>query len=142
LLDSPLVNFKNMTTIVVFASSLFIMSAFLTIKAVEIKYEKRNLLLCFLGKCDTTSEKFISDLKFKVLQIIQSTRYIALVQTKEVCKSLLEKVEAKIVSEYRARHMMIMGQKEIANKGSVSFYLKKINEGKTLNGKGKIEEVL
>ncbi|MEK7635075.1 MAG: hypothetical protein AAB446_01425 [Patescibacteria group bacterium] len=130
------------TTIVVFASSLFLLAVFVAIKAVEVKYEKRNLLLCLLGKCDTKSEKLVSDFKFKTLQIIQSVRYIVLVQVKEVCKTLLENVEEKIVNEYRARHMMIMGHKEIANKGSVSFYLKKINEGKTLSGRGKIEEVL
>jgi hypothetical protein len=131
-----------MTTIVVFTLSLFTMSAFIAIKAVEIKYEKRNLLFCLLGKCDIKSEKLVSDMKFKVLQLIQTVRYLVLVKTKEVCKNLLEKVEEKIMNEYRTRHMMIMGHKDIVSKGSVSFYLKKINEGKNLSGKGKIEEVL
>jgi hypothetical protein len=129
-----------MATIIIFASSLFTMSAFVAIKAVEVKYEKRNLLLCLLGKCDAKSEKLISDLKFKTLQLIQSARYIALVQTKEVCKNLLEKVEQKIVDEYRTKHMMIMGHKDLVSNGAVSFYLKKINEGKNLGARGKIEE--
>ncbi len=130
-----------MATIVIFASSILILSVFVAIKAVEMKYEKRNLLLCLLGKCDAKSEKLVSDFKFKILQLIQSVRYIVLVQTKVVCKNLLDRVEEKIINEYKARHMMIMGQKNIANRGSVSFYLKKINESKGLSGRGKIEEI-
>jgi hypothetical protein len=131
-----------MATIVIFASSLFTASALITVKAVEIKYGKRNFILELLSKLDAKSDKLISDVKFKALQIIQSVRYIVLVQIKAVCKNLLDKVEEKIMNEYKARHTMIMGQKNITNRGSVSFYLKKITEDKSNGQKGKIEQSL
>jgi hypothetical protein len=131
-----------MTTIVVFVSSLFVALAFLGLKAVEIKYGKKNILLDLLSRFDLRTDKLISDLKFRSLQLIQSARYIVLVQTKAVCKKLLETVEEKIMDEYRARYTMIMGQKEIAGNGSASFYLKKISEDKSSGRKGKIEESL
>lgn len=139
---SLLAKLKHMATIVIFASSLFTASALITVKAVEIKYGKRNFILELLSKLDAKSDKLISDVKFKALQIIQSVRYIVLVQIKAVCKNLLDKVEEKIMNEYKARHTMIMGQKNITNRGSVSFYLKKITEDKSNGQKGKIEQSL
>jgi hypothetical protein len=129
-----------MATIIVFASSLFLTVALVIIKAIEIKYNKSNLALELISKLDSKSDKLISDIRFMVLQVIQSVRYIALVQTKAVCKNLLEKVEQKIMEEYRMGHDVFMGRKEIANKGSVSFYLKKITEHKGNEGGGKIEQ--
>jgi len=136
-----LIKFKCMTTIIVFASSFFTASALVAIKAIEIKYGKKNLVLELLSLLDTKSDKFIYDVKFKALQIIQSVRYVILVQTKTVCNNLLDKVEEKTMNEYKTRHNMIMmGQKNIVtNKGSVSFYLKKITEEKYNGQKGKIE---
>jgi hypothetical protein len=130
------------TTIVVFISSLAIVLAFLVVKAIEIKYEKRNIFCELLGKFEEGSHKLVTDLKFKSLQLIQSARYVVLVEAKEFAKKLFEKLEQKIINEYHARHTMIMGQKEIAVSGSASFYLRKITENKDNGAKGKIEESL
>jgi hypothetical protein len=130
------------STIVVFISSLAIVLAFLAIKAVEIKYEKRNIFCELLGKFEEGSHKLVAAFKFKSLQLIQSARYIILVEVKEFAKKLFEKLEQKIINEYHARHTMIMGQKEIAANGSASFYLRKITEDKNNGVKGKIEESL
>jgi hypothetical protein len=131
-----------MATIIVFASSLIVLSVFVVIKAIEIKYEKRNIFCELLGKFDDASHKLVADLKFKILQFVQSARYIVLVKAKEAIKKILEKLEEKIVREYRAGHTMIMGQREIAVSGSASFYLRKISENKDNGAKGKIEESL
>jgi hypothetical protein len=130
------------TTIVVFISSFFIALVFLTLKTIEIKYEKRNIFCELLGKFDATAHKLIVDLKFKSLQLIQSARYIVLIEAKEFAKKLFEKLEQKIINEYHAHHIMIMGQKEIATTGSASFYLRKITEDKNNGTKGKIEDSL
>ena len=131
-----------MATIIVFASSLLVMLALIFFKAIELKCGKRNFVLSFICRLDSKLDKFISYLKFKALQLIQSVRYIALVQAKIVCKNLLEKVEEKIMNEYKIRQSAIMGHKNILDKGSASFYLKKITEGKSNGQKGKIEETM
>jgi len=131
-----------MATIVIFTSSFFVASAFISIKAVELKYKKRNVILMLLSRLDMKSKELVSNLRFRILQLVQSVRYIALVQTKIICKNLLSKVEEKIMEEYRTRHNIIMGRREIINNGSASFYLKKITENKTGNQRGKIEDSL
>ena len=131
-----------MTTIVVFASSLFITSAFVSIKAVELKYGKKNIILRIVGKFDSKCDHCVSSLKFKGLQLIQSIRYIFLVKIKEVCKDLFRRAEEKVMNEYKKRQDVVMGKKDITSKGSVSFYLKKITENKGNGEKGKIEDIL
>jgi hypothetical protein len=131
-----------MTTITIFISSLFVLAAFLGLKTAEIKYEKRNIFCEILGKFDEGAHKLVANLKFKSLQLIQSARYIVLVEAKEAARKLFEKLEEKIIAEYRAGHTMIMGQKEIAGNGSASFYLRKITENKDNGQRGKIEETL
>lgn len=130
-----------MTTIIVFASSLVITSALIIIKALELKHEKKNIILRILSRFDSKSDKFVSALKFKSLQLVQSVRYIALVKSKEVFNDLFNRTKERILEELRVRHnIIIMGRKEIAHKGSVSFYLKKITENKGVGMKGKIED--
>ena len=138
--DSLSIKLKYMATIVIFVSSLLIASALIFFKAVELKSGKRNFALGFLCRLDAKSEKLISDLRFRWSQLAQSVRYIALVQTKIICKNLLDKIEEKIMNEYRAKQSaIIMGHKNIINRGSVSFYLKKIAENKGVGEKGRIE---
>lgn len=131
-----------MATIVVFASSLFVTSAFVSLKAVELRYGKKNIILELIGKFDSKCDCCVSNLRFRSLQLVQSIRYIMLVQIKEVCKDLFYKVKEKIKEEYKIRQNTMMGQKDITNKGSVSFYLKKITEDKCNGEKGKIEDCL
>lgn len=131
-----------MTIITIFVSSLCLTTILVTLKAVEIKYKKRNFIFNLLEHTDDWAEKVISGLKFKLLQLVQIVRYIVLVETKEICKNLLEKIEEKIANEYRAKQLIIMGRKNIPINNSASFYLKKIHEEKQNMEKGKIEESL
>ncbi|NLE07447.1 MAG: hypothetical protein GX627_02440 [Parcubacteria group bacterium] len=125
-----------MTTIVVFASSFVAMSALVGFKALELKDGKKNITLKCVGLFDRKAEKLISNIKFRFVQIIQTARFLVLVQVKVIFKKLLKKIEADI----KSKQTVLMGQKNIINKGSVSFYLKKIAEDKINNGGGKIEE--
>jgi hypothetical protein len=131
-----------MATIVIFASSLLIASTLLITKAIELKYGRKNFFLEIINKLDSRSNKFIFDLRFRSLQFIQIIRYILLVQTKIVMKNLLDKVEERIMNEYKLKQSVIMGRRNIVDRGSVSFYLKKITEDKGHSGRGKIEESL
>lgn len=125
---------KTMTNIVVFASSLSVASILVLVKALELRFGKRNALLRLIGRLDAKALSAASSLKFRSLQLIQSARYIVLVKSKEVAKSLFEKAWDKIVIEYRERERVMMGQKNITNKGAVSFFLKKIDESKEKKG--------
>lgn len=140
--DSPgflFIKLKNMATIVVFASSLSLTSLLVLVKAVELKYGKKNAVLGFICRFDTKAVSLIAALKFKSLQLIQSIRYLVLVQSRAVLKDWFLKARESVMNEYNARQSMIMGRKNILNKGSVSFYLKKITENKGNGEKGKIE---
>lgn len=128
-----------MTTIIVFASSLLIALVLLFTKAAELKFGKRNIILNLIGKFDYKCDKCISDFKFGSLQLVQSVRYIMLVQIKGICIDLFNRAKEKILNEYKTRQNIIMGHKDIIDKGSVSFYLKKITEDKYNGGRGKIE---
>lgn len=129
-----------MITIVIFASSLSLASILVLIKAIELKYKKRNIALRVLGKLDNTTEKLIFNFKFKSLQLIQSLRYILLVQSKAIFKEHLHKIQEKMLNEYKIRHEKMMGKRNISANGSASFYLKKITESKDSGEKGRIEE--
>jgi hypothetical protein len=131
-----------MATIIIFACSLFIASVLVLIKAIELKRGVKNTILKFIGRFDAKSHQLVSAVKFKSLQLIQSIRYIILVEAKRVAEDLLHKTKEKALNEYRIRQNMMMGQKEIVSRGSVSFYLKKITEHKGGGVKGKIEESL
>lgn len=128
-----------MVTIVVFASSLFIASAIILMKTIELKYGKRNVLFGFISKFDPDLKKLVLSLEFKSLQFIQVVRHILLVQTKIILKNLFHRIKEKIVNEYKTRRDVVMDHRNIANNGSVSFYLKKIAENRGNGKRGKIE---
>jgi hypothetical protein len=128
-----------MATIVVFASSLSVLSIFVFIKALDLKFGNENTLLKLIRKADKKSEELVSGLRFRMLQIVQTVRYIILVQVKAYFKELVQSTEERIRQEYIARHEAIMGRRQIASNGSASFYLKKITETKVA-GRGKIEQ--
>lgn len=131
-----------MATIIVFCSSLFLAIALLVFKAIDIKYGSKNFILGLLSRLEGHFGKAVSVVKFKILQVVQSVRYIILVQIKEMSRHLFNKTHEKILNEYKMRQSIIMGQKEIAGNGSVSFYLKKITEHKGGSVRGKIEDSL
>lgn len=129
-----------MTLIYVFGSSLLLAGLLVVIKAVEIRSQKNNILLGLFRKLEPASGRFVSWAKFSILQIIQSVRYILFVHSRVVCRNILDRIADKIMEEYKVRHNMIMGRREIVGNGSASFYLKKITE--TKGSGGKIEESL
>ncbi|OHA87198.1 MAG: hypothetical protein A3A96_02585 [Candidatus Zambryskibacteria bacterium RIFCSPLOWO2_01_FULL_39_39] len=128
-----------MATVVVFASSLFVTLSLVSLKALELNSGKKNFVLKLISKLDNGTEKLVSILKFKILQLIQSVRYIVLVEAKKVISDLFYDTQERILNEYRIKQDIMMGRKEVLNKGSVSFYLKKIAENKGNGEKGKIE---
>lgn len=131
-----------MATIWVFAASLFVALALVIIKAIELKRSKKNLFLQLISKLDSVSLSLLLRIKFRSLQFVQTARYIALVQIKLASKNMFDKMRERALSEYKLRQDRIMGRRDISNKGSVSFYLKKITEDKGNNAKGKIEDSL
>lgn len=131
-----------MATIAIFASSLSVVSLLVLIKAIELKYNKRNFLLRLISKIDNKVVSLVSMLQYRSLQFIQSIRYIVLVHSKVVIREFIDQVQLKIINEYQNRQEVIMGRKSIVNKGSVSFYLKKIAENKGNGEKGMIVDDL
>ena len=128
-----------MSTIIVFGISLVIAFVLICLKAIELKYQRENFILRILGLLDEQTEKLTSNIKFRTLQIIQTVRYLLLVHSKNVAKEMVGKAQDRIVKEYELRESTLMGRKNISNRGSVSFYLKKIVTDK---GAGRIEEDL
>ncbi len=131
-----------MVTIIVFASSLFVALVLVFIKYMELRNGNKNIILKFISKLDSKSNELVSAFKFKNLQLIQSIRYIVLVQIKKVVKDFFYETQDKILNEYKVRQSIMMGRKEIIGNGSASFYLKKITEDRSNGDKGKIEESL
>ena len=100
-------------------------------------------MLGILNKLDDKALVFFHSTKFRSLQLIQTIRYIILVKVKELLIELFEKYKNRIIEEYRLRkNSILIGKKQIKNKGSVSFYLKKITEHKGNGERGKIEDRL
>lgn len=131
-----------MTTITIFALSFLASLSLIAFKAIELRRGNKHFILEFINKLDSRLDKAVNLLKFKCLQLVQSLRYIVSVRGKEVVKEWLIKAEKRLVEEYHKNQDALMGKKEIINRGSVSFYLKKIKEEKENGEKGKIEDSL
>lgn len=129
-----------MATIIVFASSLSIASILLILKAIELRFSRRNILLRFVSRFDAKVLSILEILRFRFFQLIQTVRYVLMVKSVEMFKDLFFKVEHRLMNEYRVRQENMMGRRNIINKGSVSFYLKKIAEDKVIGEKGQIVE--
>ena len=129
-----------MTTVVIFGSSLFVAILLVLLQAWELRRAKKNIILSLLAKLDPLSEKLIEVLKFRLLQAIQTLRFVVLVWSKEFASNLSSKAIDRLIKEFETRKGTVMGKKEIRNNGAVSFYLRKIQEDKSNGEKGKIEE--
>lgn len=124
-----------MTPIIIFGLSFLITLTILAAKAFESNSQNPSFLLKLFKKLDPHAEKFIEGFKFRVLQVIQTARYIALVHAPEVLRELSHEIKESAMREYRVSQDIIMGRKNIVNKGAVSFYLKRIKEEKgTMRG--------
>lgn len=128
-----------MTTVIIFASSLFVATILVIIKYMELRSGSKNIALKFISRLDAKSNQLVSFIEFKNLQLIQSIRYIVLVQLKKAAIDLFCKIQEKILNEYKVRQSIMMGRKEILGNGAASFYLKKITEHKGNVEKGSIE---
>lgn len=131
-----------MTTIFVFGSSLFIASVLVILQGLELRKSKKNIILNVLARLDPYSEKLLNMLKFRLLQAIQTVRFVLLVWSKEFARSSSNKLKDRVIREFETRRKVVMGEKEIKNNGAVSFYLRKIKEEKSNGEKGKIEDNL
>jgi len=131
---------NKMTTIITFSISLSVSALLIIIKAFELKHEKRNFVLEILGKLDSRVVESIGALKFRIYQLIQTLRYLVLVEFASFLKRHIDSIKERIMNEIKIRQeIIIMGRKNISNNSSASFYLKKIAENKSAGEKGKIE---
>ena len=130
-----------MATIYVFASSLVIAIVIFTLKAFEIRSVsgKQNPVLALIGKLDPKAIYFIEWLRFRALQAIQTVRYIIVVELRGKILNYVNHTKDKLLHEYKIRQELVMGRRVITNKGSVSFYLKKIAAEKEHEKRGRIE---
>lgn len=128
-----------MTTIIIFALALFFAISIIFFKALDLKKGKSNFVYTIIGKFDRSSAVFVEKIKFSILQFIQSIRYIILVKIRNKITDFVSQEIRRILNEYENKQKIFMGRKNIANNGSVSFYLKKIKDQKAYDGKGKID---
>jgi|SRR3989344_3550159 len=131
-----------MTLIVIFAASFILASFVLVLKAIELRSGKSSIFLSPIRRFDPLAISIFDKAKFRLLQTIQTVRYLLLVKLKETSLQLFESKKNDILRNYKARQDSFMGKKDIKNKGASSFYLKKIEEDKESGGKGRIEEEL
>ncbi len=129
-----------MTTVVIFGSSLFAASLLILLQSWDLRKSKKNIILSLLGKLDPIAERMLETLRFRLLQAIQTVRFIILVWSKEFVGNISRKAQDRILREFESRKETMMGKKDIKNNGSVSFYLRKIKEDKSNGEKGKIED--
>ena len=118
-----------MTPIYIFAGSFLISFVILIAKVLE-RGDSSSFVLKGFRKLDPKAEKFIQEFKYRVLQVIQTVRYLALVHVPMMMKELAHEIRESAMREYRVSQDIIMGRKNIVNKGAVSFYLKRIKEEK------------
>ncbi len=131
-----------MATIVIFGLSLALALILLLLKARSLKKGEEGFLLSQLGLLDPKADKLTESTKFLILQIIQSVRYIFLVYLPKFIEDEAGKYKEKINKKLEIQRNLILGQKEIHNRGAVSFFLKKIDETKRNGHKGEINDSL
>lgn len=131
-----------MTTIAVFGSSSILALFIVALKWLSVRRNKEGFLLTLLGRFNPFTERLIVDIKFRLLQIIQTIRYIFTIHIPVFIDKIVEKARQSAIKELEARRGMLLGRKDIANKGSVSFFLKKIDENKQNTEKGEINDSL
>lgn len=131
-----------MVTIVIFGVSIFFAFTILLLKMLYLHRGRDGFVLRFLGRCDPWTERLTSATKFRTLQIIQSVRYLFLLRLPEIVSQTAKKYKGRLVLKLENKRNLLMGRKEITNKGAVSFFLKKMDEAKKNGHKGEINEIL
>lgn len=128
-----------MIAIIIFGlSTLFVLSIVIS-KLIEQKTNRTILLLKVLRKFDPNAESFITKFRYRTLQLIQTVRYILIVHIPQIIREIGSEIHQGAMREYRISQSIIMGRKNITNKGAVSFYLKKIKEERE-SGRGEIQD--
>lgn len=131
-----------MTTIVVFGVSLFLAVFLFLIKAYSLRKAQDTFLLKKLALLDGRSEDLIQTFKFRTLQLIQSARYILSVYLPNLIECEVDRCRTALANKLEEQRNLVLGKKEIQNRGAVSFFLKKIDEGKRNSQRGEINDSL
>lgn len=126
-----------MTTTVVFGVSLFIAVLIVMLKHLELRSSKRHFLLSPLSKFDNQVQKLMRAAENLMLTLLKSLQHLIMISLKNAINKSWLHTKNRILHEYRIREEIILGRKHIPNRGSVSFYLRKIDEAKNGN-KGEI----
>ncbi len=131
-----------MATIVIFGVSLALALLLLALKAVSLKKGSDTFLLRELGKLDPKAEKLSQSARFLILQAIQTVRYIFLVYIPKVIDEETGRYRESLAQKLEVQRNLLLGKKEIQNRGAVSFFLKKIDETKRNGQRGEINDSL
>jgi len=131
-----------MTTVVLFGSSSILAGLILILKWFELRSGKNGFLLLLLNKLNPHAESLIQKLRLGALQIVQTIRYIVLVRIPGALDNAVEKARMSAVRELESRKGMLLGRRDITSRGSVSFFLRKMNENKQNGERGEINDPL
>ena len=93
----------------------------------------------FFTKLDPKSEKFISVFKFRVKQVVQTTKYIIFVLIPQKSEESFAKSKNIAVREYNKQKEVVMCKRDLKNNGA-SFFFKKMKEEMKTVKSGKIED--
>ncbi|MEK7642459.1 MAG: hypothetical protein AAB392_01555 [Patescibacteria group bacterium] len=131
-----------MVTIVIFALSVIVASLLIVLRLLAMRSSRESLPLRFMSKYDSATQDFVDNLRFRILQVIQTIKYLTLVHMPSVADSTIAKYKLKMLDKLETQRNLLMGRKNIQNRGSVSFFLKKIDETKKQTPKGFINDTL
>lgn len=131
-----------MATIVIFWFFLLLVLLLLLLKYFEIKKGKNIKLLQFLSHFDFFFEKCKVFVDYKLLQVKQTIKYIFVVYIPDIIGRKTQKYKENINIKINNNKEMLMGKRELENKGSSSFFLRKIDENKKNAKKGEINDFL
>lgn len=119
-----------MIAITIFGLSVLLALSIILSKLFEQRSQRANFILRLCRKFDPRAESFTNKFRFRILQLVQTVRYLFIVHLPQIMREVISEVQQGAMREYRVSQSIIMGRKNIVNKGAVSFYLKRIKEEK------------
>jgi hypothetical protein len=93
----------------------------------------------FFTGVDPKSQKVIDAFKFRVKQVVQTTRYIIFVLIPRRSEESFAKTKTIAVREFNKKKEVVLGKKDLKD-GGASFFLKKMKEEMKTVKSGKIED--
>lgn len=122
------------------ASSMFlVITVCLSASVLILLFVSNKLGKNLFTRLDPKSEKLISILKFRVKQVVQTTKYIIFVLIPQRSEASLKKGKDVAMREYNKQKEVVMGKKDLRS-GGASFFLKKMKEEMKTVKSGKIED--